>query len=457
MLRLKDPQLTTWDIMLPAELLELKEELAKVDVLLDDESFMEPFIARFNTRIGRPTVPVETYLRLMYLKFRYQLGYEVLVEEVKDSIQWRLFCRISLGKKVPHSTTLIKLTKRYGPDIIANLNAILINKARDQKIIRGRKLRLDTTAVEADIHHPTDASLLSDGVRVITRTVKKIKAAGIAIRTKFQDRRRSVKKRILSITKVVKRRTGEAYSEVRQITGEIMTTAQQVVAEAKQVLKNAKQYLYRHKDDLTRNIQQVVQSLTQTIAHTEQIISQTVKVQQGQFRIPERMVSIFDLNARPIKRGKLHAPTEFGYKILLQETEEKVITGYQVLEGNPSDDTLLVNAVDHHIETFKRPPWAVATDRGFGSTKNEKALKERGVKRCSLPFKGKLSKTRKEHQSQNWFKRLQRWRAGGEATISVLKRKYGLRRSRFRGACGTKSWVGLGIMAYNLRKIATLM
>lgn len=129
------------------------------------------FIERFYTKIGRPTVPVETYLRLMYLKFRYQLGYEVLVEEVKDSIQWRRFCRISLGNKVPHSTALIKLTKRYGPEIIDNLSATLIAKARDQKVIRGRKLRIDTTAVEADIHYPTDASLLSDGVKVITRTV----------------------------------------------------------------------------------------------------------------------------------------------------------------------------------------------------------------------------------------------------------------------------------------------
>ncbi len=443
--------------MLPAELLELKEELAKVDAILDDEDFLAPFIERFNTRIGRPTVPVETYLRLMYLKFRYQLGYEALVEEVKDSIQWRYFCRISLGKQVPHSTTLIKLTKRYGPEIIDNLNAILIAKARDKKVIRGRKLRVDTTAVEADIHHPTDASLLSDGIRVITRTVKKLKESGVAVRTKFRDRRRSVKKRILSITKVVKRRTGEAYTEVRQITGEILNTAQQVVAEAKQVYKNAKQYVYRHKETVSQKIEQAVQSLEEVVELTEKIISQTTEVQKGKTKIPHRLVSLFDPEARPIVRGKLQAPTEFGYKVLLQETEEKMITGYQVLDGNPHDNTLLEDAVDHHIKTFARPPWAVATDRGFSSLKNEEALKERGVKRCSLPFKGKLSKSRKEHQSQNWFKRLQRWRAGGEATISVLKRKYGLRRSRFRGASGTKTWVGLGIMTYNLKMIATLI
>jgi hypothetical protein len=195
---------------------------------------------------------------------------------------------------------------------------------------------------------------------------------------------------------VVKRRSGEACNEVRQITGEILKAAQQVAAEAKQVIKNAKQNLYRRKDGLAPKAQQVVQSLEQAVAFTEQIISQTIEVQQGGTRLPHRVVSIFDPEARPIKRGKLHAPTEFGYKVLLQETEEKMITGYRVLDGNPSDDTLLVDAVDRHIKTFKRPPRAVATDRGFSSSKNEKALKERGVKRCSLPYKGKLSESRKE-------------------------------------------------------------
>lgn len=457
MLRLRNSQLTVWDFALPAEILELKEELAKVDVLLDDEKFLAPFIEKFNTKIGRPTVPVETYLRLMYLKFRYELGYEVLADEVKDSIQWRRFCRISLDKKVPDSTTLIKLTKRYGHETIDNLNEILIVKAREQKIIRGRKLRVDTTAIEADVHYPTDASILSDGIRIITRTVKKIKELGAAVRTEFRDRQRSVKNRILSITKVVKRRTGESYTEVRKITGEIMETAKHVVSDAQKVVTNTRQYLHRNGDNISQKIHDSVQNLKQTIKVTEQIINQTTAVQGGNLHLPNRIISVFDTDARPIRRGKIHAPTEFGYKVMLQETEEKVITGYEVLDGNPNDDTLLVDAVDKHIKTFGRPPRAVAGDRGFGSAENERILKEKGVKQCSLPRKGKISKSRKEYQSRSGFKRLQRWRAGGEATISVLKRKYGLRRSLLRWANGTKTWVGFGILTYNLRKIASLI
>lgn len=173
MLVLRNNQITIWEQILPKELQVLPEELQRIDELLDDDRFFKPYLERFNTRTGRPTVEVETYIRMMYLKFRYQLGYETLVKEVSDSISWRKFCRIGLEKEVPHSTTLIKLSKKYGPELIDELNRLLLEKARDQKLIRGRKLRIDTTVIETDIHHPTDARLLQDSIKVITRTVKK--------------------------------------------------------------------------------------------------------------------------------------------------------------------------------------------------------------------------------------------------------------------------------------------
>jgi IS5 family transposase len=333
----------------------------------------------------------------------------------------------------------------------------LIQKAREERIIKSRKLRLDTTVVEADIHHPTDADLLSDGVRVITRTVKKIIRTVESIKVQFRDRTRSVKKRILLISKILKQRSGDSYQKVREITGEIIDITQQVIKQAQQVAKNVTQQIICQDVDIPNKVCSAVQTLENFIVLTERVITQTAEVQQGNFHIPGRIISIFAPDDRPIRRGKLHAPTEFGRKLLLTETEERIITDYRVLDGNPKDDTLLVPAVDRFIETFGRPPWGVATDRGFSSAKNELIMKQRGVKRCSLPRKGKLSESRKKFQSQSWFKRLQHWRAGGEATISVLKRKYGLKCSRFRGDRGTKTWVGLGILAYNVRRIATLM
>ncbi len=452
----ESPQMNIYLAMLPPELVKLNDELSKVSILLDNEDFLAPFVEKFKTTTGRPTVPVQTYLRIMYLKHRHQLSYEVAVEQIRDSIMWRIFCRIPFDKRIPHSTTLIKLTKKYGPEIMENLNQALVNKAREKKIILGRKLRCDTTVVEANIHYPTDASLLSDCARVITRTVKKIKEQGVAVTTEFHNRTRTIRKRIYSIAKVLKRRTNEARQDVREITSKILSTSREVVGQAEQILAEAREHISNQVGVTAGKVERSVKSLEQTVEIAKRIISQTVSVQQGNTHIKDRIVSVFDTGARPIVKGKLKAPTEFGTKLLIQDCEEKIITRYKVLEGNPNDDTLLIPAVDAHIAMFGRAPTSVATDRGFASPKNEAALRTREVEKISLPHRGWLTYERRDYQSQFWFKYLQRWRAGEEAQISYLKRKYGVGRSLSRGINGTKTWVGLGILAYNLRQIARL-
>jgi transposase, IS5 family len=144
-LRTVSDQPTLWDAILPSELLVLPAELARVDALLDDPVFFAPFAAHFDARIGRPSIPMETYLRLMFLKFRYRLGYEVLCREVADSISWQRFCRIPLGVRVPHPTTLMKISTRCGDDAVAALNEALLVKAAAGKLLRTDKVRADTT------------------------------------------------------------------------------------------------------------------------------------------------------------------------------------------------------------------------------------------------------------------------------------------------------------------------
>ena len=156
--------------------------------------------------MGRPTIHLATYLRMMYLKYRYKLGYETLVKEVKDSFAWRHFCHFSLEDRVPDSTTMIKLTHKYGEDTVRDLNDTLVLKLKEEKVIRGRKLRIDTTVVEADIHYPTDTGLLADGVRVITRTVLKLKKMGAEVGSGFVNHTRKVKKTRMALSKVLKGR-----------------------------------------------------------------------------------------------------------------------------------------------------------------------------------------------------------------------------------------------------------
>jgi len=181
---------------LPEEAKRLPAELAAVDAYLDDERFVAPWRSLFDRRLGRPSVPIDTLLRLLFLKRRYQLGYESLCREVSDSIGWQRFCRILLDRPVPHPTTLVKLVRRAGPEAIEELNAALVAKPGQGKLLRGRKLRVDTTVVEADIDYPTDADLLEHAVRKLGGLVRRVKARGAASRTRFWDRGRAAGRRM---------------------------------------------------------------------------------------------------------------------------------------------------------------------------------------------------------------------------------------------------------------------
>src|SRR5256884_804162 len=179
-----------WESLLPGEVLRLPEELARVDALLDDPAFFAPFAPHFHPVIGRPSTPVEWYLRLMFLKFRYRLGYESLCAEVSDSISWRRFCRIPLDGKVPHPTTLMKLTTRCGEDAVAGLNEVLWAKAAEAKLLRTARVRADTTVVSANVAYPTDAGLLAKAVGKLVRAARREQAAGGGSRKGVAHRRR---------------------------------------------------------------------------------------------------------------------------------------------------------------------------------------------------------------------------------------------------------------------------
>lgn len=453
MLKLREDQLTIWDGILPEPIRQLPAELAEVDQLLDDPEMFAPFIEHFDSRMGRPTVPIETFLRLMYLKFRYDLGFESLVQEVQDSISWRRFCRLSLDAKVPDATTLIKARKRYGEQALEQVNEVLVQKLAKQKVLKHRKFRTDTTVIESDIHHPTDAGLLQDSVKVITRTIHKIKKVASHATQGFKDQTETMKEKMLSMVKVLRRRSRQSWEEVNDITADMVDLTVQALRDAKQVMT----HLQENARDTTRQkTASLVATLNEALTRTNAFVEQAKEVISGNRVIPDRKVSFHDPEARPIKKGKLSKKTEFGYKVRIDETESGFVTGYEVYQGNPSDDELLIPAIEHHKRLFGQVPNAVATDRGFGSKANEKQLTEMGVKHVSAPLRGRKSKKRAEHESQLWFKSLQRYRAPGEAKISLLKRKYGLARSRFRGRRGSKDWVGFGILSHNLKRAADM-
>ena len=444
-------QPSLWETVLPPELFQMNEELTQVDRLLDDERFFAPFLARFNTGTGRPSTAVATYLRLMYLKFRYQLGYEVLVKEVSDSLAWRRFCHLSLSDRVPDSATLIKLTHKYGDDAVRALNDALVLKLKEGKFVRGKKLRIDTTVVESDIHYPTDTGLLHDSIKVVTRVVSKLKKLVPGIGKRFVKHTRKAKQVYLGQMKLMKRRTGQDKAALKKTQKQLADIATGVVADARTVLSELESLLQKPAlaDKLSRQ-------LVEWLGITDKVIRQTEEVIRGNYHLPRRVVSIFDADARPIKRGKSHADTEFGRKVMIGETDHGIISSYEVLKDNPADTGVLKRGIKGHRKLFRKRLKAVAGDRGFYSQGNEDWLHHTGVTQVSIPKRGKVSQERRSYQKQYWFKRLQRFRAGIEARISLLKRKFGLRRSRMRGDSGTQIWVGQGILTQNLWQAARI-
>jgi IS5 family transposase len=453
-LRETDPQTTIWELLLPEEVRRLPAELAQVDAYLDDECFIAPWRALFDRRLGRPSVPVDTLLRLLYLKHRYQLGYESLCREVSDSIGWRRFCRIPLDRPVPHPTTLVKLVRRAGPEVIDQLNTALLEKLAQGKLLRGRKLRVDTTVVEADIDYPTDADLLERAVRKVGGLVRRIKAQGAASRTRFRDRGRAAGRRMRQLAHSLRRRSGEAMVEVDRLTGEVAGLARRTVREAEVVVRNARRAVGRRPD--AGRLGWLVGELEETIGLTGRLLAQTDQRLAGNRVIADGLVSLADPDARPIRKGKPRAPTEFGYTLLVAEEERGFICDHRLQQGNPPDAPQLVPAVARVAAVTGRVAATVVADRGFGTTANDRALAERGVARVGLQRKGTVSAARAAVERTRAFRRLRNWRVGIEARISHLKRSFGLRRTRLRRLPGAQTWVGLGVFAYNLQRMTVV-
>jgi IS5 family transposase len=433
-----------WEAVLPAGLRELPPELGKVDVILDEDRFLAPFRSRLTARIGRPTIAIETYLRLMYLKHRYGLGYETLCKEVADSFTWRRFCRIALDGRVPDPSTLMKLSKRLGPGLLDELNAELLAVAVERKVLRSRRLRVDTTVVEADIRSPTDSGLCAHAVSRLTRLAKRVKLGGLAPRSRVRDRRRSVGKRVRALS-AVRVRGRQALRTIDRLTAEIAERARQTVRETRALARSARRHARRKRTSLA-----LVERLEHELEAAEQILAQTDLRLAGQRTIPDRRVSLVDPDARPIRMGSPARPTEFGYKARVADTAEGFVIADIPERSGPVDAGLLDGAITK-ARTAGMQVRSVYADRGFGTSTGDAALARHRIRDPVIPRQQRAAPI--EH-SRNW-KRRYRYRNGLEGRISQLKRK-GLRRTRLRSLAGAQTWVGGITLAHNLQRMALL-
>jgi IS5 family transposase len=466
-----------WEAVLPPEVLRLPDGLAQIDGLLDDPVFFAPFVPFFDPRVGRPSTPMETYLRMMFLKFRYRLGYESLCREVSDSITWRRFCRIPIDGRVPHPTTLMKLTTRCGTAAVDGCNEALLAKAAEAKVLRTSRLRVDTTVVPADVAYPTDSGLLAKAVRRIAATGRRVQAAGGATGTRLRNRSRAAGRRAHGIAAKLRMRSAqggeETHAVVHRITGELADLAERAARDAERLLVNARRALRRAQAKAAElaatggwdvaagrrrgRLRRAVNDLTELLEATRRIAEQTRQRLAGITPAGStRRVSLHERDARPIAKGRLGKPVEFGYKGQVVDNDDGVVLDHTVEPGNPPDAPQLAPAVKRVIRRTGRKPSTVTADRGYGEKSVEDDLHSAGVRNVVIPRKGKPGKARQAQERRPAFRKTVKWRTGSEGRISSLKRGYGWDRTRLDGLEGARIWTGQAVLAHNLVKIAAL-
>jgi IS5 family transposase len=424
-----------------------------VDQVLEDEALLSIVQRALSRRCkksktrGRPGTTAEVVVRMLVLKHLRDWSFEDLTREVRANLVYREFTRIG-ADKVPDDKTMGRLARQLGPEVIEQLHRRVVEIAREKKIAAGRKLRVDTTVVETNIHYPTDSTLLGDGVRVLTRVMKKVKAVAGKVGTQLRDRTRSVKRRVLAIARASRNKSEAGKKKLQQAYIGLLETTSRVVGQAKKFSREIASGVKRGSGKLLNKARR---QLEEMIPRVQQVMHQTrQRVLHGNTRAEGKLVSVFEPETEVIRKGKTKKPNEFGKLVKVQEAENQIVTHVEVLDQRPADSTLLIPSIQKHVELFGHAPQSLAADPGFFSAANESAAQQMGVKRVSIPSNGSPGKQRKEKQKKRWFKKLQKWRTGCEGRISVLKRRHGLQRSRYKGTAGMKRWVGLGVIADNL-------
>lgn len=434
--------------------------MRQVDELLADEQLVELVYEALAQRwthsrtLGRRGTPADVVLRLLVLKHVRNWSYGVLEREVRANLVYRQFTHVGAGK-VPDAKTLGRIGLALGPVVVERLHRRLVGIACEHGVVEGRRMRVDTTVVETNIHYPTDATLLGDGVRVLTRTMKKITKLAGAVGAVLRDRSRSTQRCLIQIGRAARSRSDQGRQRLQQCYRRLLAISGRVAGQAKRFAHEVASGCKRSVDLLQQMTLEGHRAYIETmLPRVQKVMHQTrQRINHGNTHAPGKIVSLFEPHTEIIRKGKAGKPTEFGKMVKIQEVEQQIVTHYEVYERRPADSDLVVPAVQLHKQQFGHAPKLMTTDAGFFSAANEAAARELGVKRISMPNRSSKSPQRRLLERKRWFRAAQRWRTGCEGRISLLKRRHGLNRCRYKGEDGMRRWVGLGVIADNLINI----
>jgi len=444
--------------LVPQLSLAMEPVLTELDRLLEDDVVFQRVRADMAKRYpqtltrGRPSTPVEVILRMHTVKHLYGWSYEETEHWVNDSLVLRQFCRLYL-ESVPDDTVLIRWAHLIGEETLAEVNDRVVELARSLHVTRGRKLRVDSTVVETNIHHPTDSSLVGDGVRVVSRLLrqaKKVMSDTVKLGQEvFRTRMRSVRDLTQQIHRMARREGEQAAEGMKRVYAKLIKVAQASRVQAEKVTAALRELAGESAKRLGEQFEHFLPLLDQAIEQAKRRVIDGQVVPAG-----GKLLSLFEPHTQIIVRHKAGKPVEFGRKVFLDEVDGGIISRYEILQEAKPDHQYLEASLEGHQERFGRAPDLLAGDRGCYSPWNEELAHEAGVKHVVLPKTGRLSPERRKHERQRWFRRGMRFRSGSEGRISVLKRSYGLDCCLYHGEAGFGRWVGWGILTANLARIS---
>jgi len=460
-MRAADPQISFADLEFLSQGIHLDPVLAQIlefvtrnAALVEtvrqqlDEGLKEPQTGR------RGLTAEQTILSLILMRVK-NWDYRELAERIADGYTLRQFTRFN-SNPVPKHDAFNRAHNRLTPALVERINDLVIAAAVAAELEDGNALRVDSTVVETNIHWPTDATLLWDAVRVLTRLIGRLRQIANKDMPRFPNRKHSARRRMQKLQRMTAaQRESQQVSTYRQllaITQEVLCNARlSVDATARSGGKNRAlvvviETLRKEISGICRLADQVVDQARRRVIYGEQVPTD------------EKIYSIFEPHTDLIKRGKTNKPIEFGHKVFLAESAHGLITQYRILDGNASDENHVPTSLDNHRNMFGSAPQTYATDRGFHNASNEKVCRDAGVTSPSIPQRGgQKTPERAATEKTPAFKQAQRFRAGIEGTISVLLRGRGMRRCLGRGKERFELLIGAAVLTNNLMRIARLL
>ena len=460
-MRAADPQISFADLEFLSQGIQLDPVLEQIlEFVTRNAALVETVRQQLDDGLKEPQTgrrgltAEQTILSLILMRVK-NWDYRELAERIADGYTLRQFTRFN-SNPVPKHDAFNRAHNRLTPALVERINDLVIQAAVEAKLEDGNALRVDSTVVETNIHWPTDATLLWDAVRVLTRLIGRLREIAGKDVPRFPNRKRSARRRMQKLQRMT-----AAQRESQQVS-----TYRQLLAITQEVLGNARLSVDATARSGGKNLALalVIETLRKEISGfcrlADQVVDQARRrvIYGEQVPTGEKIYSIFEPHTDLIKRGKTNKPIEFGHKVFLAESAHGLITQYRVLDGNPSDENHVPTSLDNHRNMFGSAPETYATDRGFHNSSNEKVCRDAGVTSPSIPQRGgQKTPERAATEKTPAFKQAQRFRAGIEGTISVLLRGRGMRRCLGRGKQRFELLIGAVVLTNNLMRIARLL